>query len=169
MAVVAVAYGVVTQGSLWYPINLLSAAAMPSMAEASDEHLKAFDALAFGVAVVSHTLISILVGLVYAVMLPMFGHRRSLVPLWGGVVAPILWTGLVWASLDVLNPALNARVNWAWFVLSQIAFGLTAGYVISQTQKVETMQTWPLAARAGLKGAWDPEDEGGEREEAPKP
>ena len=164
MAVVAVAYGVIMFGSPWYPINLLSAAAMPSMAEADVEHLKAFDALAFGIAVVSHGLISILVGLVYAVMLPMFGPRRT--PLWGGVVAPILWTGLVWASLDVLNPALNRRVNWAWFVASQIAFGLTAGYVIARTEKVETMQTWPLAARAGLRAAWvPPEEEAAKQEE----
>ena len=31
---------------------------------------------------------------------------------------------------------------------------LVAGYVITRTQKVETNQTWPLAARAGLKAPW---------------
>ena len=107
-----------------------------------------------------HGLISILVGLLYAVMLPMFGHQRRLLPLWGGVVAPVLWSGLVWASLDVLNPTLNARVNWWWFIASQVAFGMTGGYVIARTQMVETMQTWPLAARAGLKGAYDQQEEG---------
>src|SRR6185295_10574965 len=35
MAVVALAYGLIAQGSLWYPVNLLSAAAMPAMARAS--------------------------------------------------------------------------------------------------------------------------------------
>ncbi len=161
MAVVAIAYGLIMHGSPWYPINLLSAAAMPSMAQADDAHLKAFDAASLGMAIVSHGLLSILVGLVYAVMLPMFPGK--LVALWGGVVAPLVWTGLVWASLDVLNPTLNARVNWAWFVVSQVAFGLTAGYVIARTHKIETMQTWPLAARAGLKGAYDRDDEGGEQ------
>jgi hypothetical protein len=163
MAVPAVAYGLISQGSVWYPINLLSAAAMPSMAAADDAHLKAFDATAFGVAAVSHLLISILVGLVYAVMLPMFGHTRY-TWLWGGIAAPILWTGLVWASLDVLNPALNARVSWPWFVASQVAFGLTCGFVIARTQKVETNQTWPLAARAGLKAPYVPVDGGEEGE-----
>jgi hypothetical protein len=153
MAVPAVAYGLIAKGSIWYPINLLAAAAMPSMAAADDAVLTAFDATAFGVALVSHALISILVGLVYAVMLPMFGHNRF-TWLWGGVAAPILWTGLVWASLDVLNPALNARVSWPWFIASQVAFGLVAGYVITRTQKIETNQTWPLAARAGLKAPW---------------
>ena len=46
---------------------------------------------------------------------------------WGGVVAPLLWTGLIAASLDVINPALNERIDWPWFVASQIAFGLVAG------------------------------------------
>lgn len=165
MAVVAVAYGVIAQGSIWYPINLVSAAAMPSMAAADDAQLKAFNALAFGVAVLSHGLLSMLVGLVYAVMMPMFGHPKYKW-LWGGITAPVLWTGMVWATLDVLNPALNARVNWAWFIASQVAFGLTAGYVISRSQQVETMQTWPLAARLGLKGAWDPEAP--ERPETPE-
>jgi len=158
MAIPAVAYGLISQGSIWYPINLLAAAALPSMAAADDAHLKAFDATAFGVALISHGLISILVGLVYAVMLPMFGHNRF-TWLWGGVAAPILWTGLVWASLDVINPALNKRVSWPWFVASQVAFGLTCGFFIARTQKIETNQTWPLAARAGLKAPYMAVDE----------
>jgi hypothetical protein len=28
---------------------------------------------------------------------------------------------------------------------------MTAGYVIHHTETVETMQTWPLAARAGIE------------------
>jgi hypothetical protein len=70
--------------------------------------------------------------------------------LWGGVVAPILWTGLVWAVLGVVNPTLEQRVDWAWFIVSQIAFGLAAGFVVGRAQPIATMQTWPLAARAGV-------------------
>jgi hypothetical protein len=66
-------------------------------------------------------------------------------------VAPLLWTGGLWAVLGVINPILNARVDWTWFVVSQIAFGLAAGYVVSRAQPVATMQSWPLAARAGVK------------------
>ena len=71
--------------------------------------------------------------------------------LWGGLLAPLLWTGGVWAVLGVINPVMNARVDWSWFVVSQIAFGLAAGYVVSRAQPVATMQTWPLAARAGVE------------------
>src|SRR5580765_8351951 len=63
MAVVACAYGVIAYRSVWYPINLLAAAALPSMAHADLAQLKAFDGIAFFVALISHGAISILVGL----------------------------------------------------------------------------------------------------------
>jgi hypothetical protein len=53
--------------------------------------------------------------------------------------------------LGVVNPALDARIDWPWFIASQIAFGLVAGLVISRAVPVATMQTWPLAARAGVE------------------
>ncbi len=69
-------------------------------------------------------MISVLTGLLYAVMLPMLPRRHLL---WGGLIAPLLWTGLIWAVLGMVNPVLNARIDWPWFIASQIAFGLAAG------------------------------------------
>jgi hypothetical protein len=70
---------------------------------------------------------------------------------WGGLVAPILWSGLIASALDVINPALNARIAWPWFVASQIAFGLFAGLVIARSGRVRVAQHGPLAARADLE------------------
>src|SRR5262249_8083761 len=42
MAIIACLYGLIAQGSLWYPVNLLAAAALPSLAEAGPAELKAF-------------------------------------------------------------------------------------------------------------------------------
>ncbi len=148
MAVVALAYGAIFQRSLWYPINLLSAVAMPRMAQAGVAELRAFSMTALILGIVAHGSISVLAGLLYAVLLPMLPRRHML---WGGLVAPLLWTGGLWAVLGVINPALNARVDWTWFVVSQIAFGLVTGYVVSRAEPVATMQTWPLAARAGVE------------------
>jgi hypothetical protein len=148
MAVVALAYGAIVQGSLWYPINLLSAVAMPGMSQASTTELRAFNLTALVIGIIAHGLISVLAGLLYAVILPMLPRRHMV---WGGLVAPLLWTGGLWALLGVINPVLSARVDWPWFVVSQIAFGLAAGYVVSRAQPVATMQTWPLAARAGVE------------------
>jgi hypothetical protein len=32
----------------------------------------------------------------------------------------------------------------------QISFGVVGGYVVFKSAKVETMQTWPIAARMGV-------------------
>jgi hypothetical protein len=120
---------------------------MPAMARADVETLRRFDGAALLIGVLVHGVISLLTGLLYALILPMLPRRHML---WGGVVAPILWTGLVWALLGVVNPALQQRVDWAWFIASQIAFGLAAGFVVGRAQPIATMQTWPLAARAGV-------------------
>lgn len=51
---------------------------------------------------------------------------------WAGVSAPILWSGVIASTMTPINPALSARVDWRWFVASQLAFGLTGGYVIAR-------------------------------------
>jgi hypothetical protein len=148
MAVVAIAYGVIFQRSLWYPINLLAAVAMPGMAQAGLGELRAFNGTALAIAIIAHGLISILTGLLYAVILPMLPSRHVF---WGGLVAPLLWTGGLWAVLGVINPVLNARVDWPWFVVSQIAFGFAVGYVVQRARPVATAQTWPRGARSASK------------------
>jgi hypothetical protein len=148
MAAVALFYGVLAQGSLWYPINLLAGIALPSITHLDVGQLRAFSLAALIIGTIVHAVISLLAGLLYAVILPMLPRRHML---WGGVVAPLLWTGLIWGGLSVVNPALNARIDWLWFIASQIAFGLAAGLVISRAEPITTMQTWPLAARAGVE------------------
>ncbi len=148
MAIVAVAYGMVAYGSPWYPINLLAAAAFPLPAHITLEELQAFHALALVVALISHAVLSLLVGLLYAAMLPMLPRHPAF---WGGLMTPLVWTGLIWTVLDVVNPLLNQRIDWRWFIASQVAFGMTGGLVIARAEQIETMQTWPMAARAGLE------------------
>ena len=149
MAIVACVYGVIAHRSIWYPINLLAAAAVPSLAQADLAQLTAFNGTGFIVGLISHGVFSILVGLLFAVLLPMLPSRRA--AFWGSLISPLLWSALIWATLRLINPALNARIDWIWFIASQIAFGMTTGYVVHHSKMVETMQTWPLAARAGIE------------------
>src|SRR5258705_11863493 len=149
MAIIACLYGVIAQGSLWYPINLLAAAALPSLADAGPAVLKAFHLSGFIVALISHGVISLLVGLLFAAILPMMPSRFT--AFWGSFLAPVLWTALIASTLRLINPALNARIDWAWFIASQVAFGLITGYIVAHSKMVETAQSWPLAARAGVE------------------
>lgn len=150
MAVVAMVYGLIAEGSLWYPINLLASAVLPSMNLASTEQLRSFDATAIAIATLMHGGLSLLVGLVYAALLPTLPGRTWL---WGGIVAPLAWSAVAWVSLSVVAPALNDHIQWGWFVASQAAFGLVAGWVILREQPVAILQRLPLAAKAGIEAA----------------
>jgi hypothetical protein len=161
MAVIACLYGILAHGSIWYPINLLAAAALPSLAEAGPAELKAFHLSGFIVALLSHGVISLLVGLLYAAILPMMPSRFT--AFWGSFLAPVLWTALVASTLRLVNPALNARIAWGWFIASQVAFGLITGFIVAHSKEVETAQSWPLAARAGVEAPGLIPEQGEER------
>jgi hypothetical protein len=148
MAVLAGLQGIIFHGSPWYTINILAATAMANLANADTATLSSFIPQAFVVALVIHGSASILVGLLYGVMLPMFPRYPAF---WAAIVAPLLWTGLLWSSLSVINPLLDARIEWRWFILCQMAFGAVAGFVVNQTERVHTLQHLPFAVRSGIE------------------
>ena len=148
MAVLAMLQGLVRHGSPWYTVNILAATASAKLANADTATLSSFIPHAFLIALVIHASASILVGLLYGVMLPMFPRYPAL---WAAIVAPLLWTGLLWASLSVINPVLEARIEWDWFIVCQIAFGAVAGFVVNLTEQVHTLQHMPFAVRTGIE------------------
>jgi hypothetical protein len=149
MAILACAWGFFRYHSIWYPVNLLAAAGVPELALASVATLIKFSVAGLIVGTVTHVSISILVGLLYVVILPMLPARFEW--FWGGIITPILWTGLVAASLRLVNPALAQHVDWPWFIFCQVAFGLVGGYVVFKSEKIETIQHLSLAAKLGVE------------------
>jgi hypothetical protein len=115
------------------------------------------------IATILHLICSVLVGILYGVALPMFPRRPILL---GGVIAPVLWSGLIHSIVNALDPVLSQRIDWLWFVISQIGFGIVAGIVVSRQERVRTWQYLPFAARAGIEtsGATDEKDEDGDRQ-----
>src|ERR1700688_313785 len=112
MAVLACAYGVLKAGSIWYPINLLAAAVYAQSLKLGPAQLNSFHADSFVIALILHVLVSTLVGLLYGAMLPMFARRPIIL---GGLIAPALWSGLLYTMLGLLNPVLASRIDWIWF------------------------------------------------------
>lgn len=148
MAVLASLYGLVTHGSLWYPINLLASIVYAEPMQLSETHLTSFHIELLLVAAAIHLATSVLVGLLYGVLLPMVPRRPILL---GGFIAPVMWSGLLYTSLAIINPLLDQRIDWKWFVASQIGFGIVAGLVVVRQERVRTRQYLPLAARAGIE------------------
>jgi hypothetical protein len=146
MAVLAMFYGIVSHGSIWYPINLLGAIVYEHI-DISTAQVEAFHIELLLVATVLHLATSVLVGLLYGALLPMLARRPILL---GGVFAPLVWTGLLHSILDIVDPILNQRIDWWWFLASQIGFGIVAGLVVVRQVRIPTWQ-FPLAARAGVE------------------
>jgi len=159
MAMLAALYGVVYQRSIWYPINLLAAGFFPG-AQTSAE-LAAFHLRMFLIAVPIHLITSLLVGLLYGAMLPMLPRRPVLL---GGLIGPILWSGVIHSILGIVNPVLDQRIDWLWFVFSQMGFGIVAGLVVSRQERVPTPQQVPFALRIGMEASGMKDENRGKRE-----
>ena len=148
MAVLACAYGVLKAGNIWYPINLLAATVYAQSLKLGPTQLNSFHSDSFAIALILHSIGSIFVGLLYGAMLPMFPRRPIVL---GGLIAPVLWSGLLYSIMQLLNPLLSSRINWIWFMASQIAFGVVAGIVVVRQERVSTRENLPFAVRAGIE------------------
>jgi hypothetical protein len=145
MAAIAALYGTLSGNGIWYAMNLLVAGLFPTAQQIGTFHVDQFL-----VAVPIHLTISLLVGLLYGAMLPMLPRHPVLL---GGVVAPLLWSGLIYGGLAFVNPVMNQRIDWTWFVASQFAFGIVAGVIVAKQEQIPTRQPVPLTARLGIEAS----------------
>ena len=90
----------------------------------------------------------VLVGLLYGAMLPMLPRRPILL---GGIIAPVLWTGLLHSVMGVVNPVLDEHIAWGWFLVSQVCFGVVAGIVVARQERIRTTQSLPFVMRMGIE------------------
>jgi hypothetical protein len=159
MALLAMLYGLIFYRSIWYPINLLAGSLYDSPNIPTNAALMHFRIDWFFFALAMHVTMCLLVGLLYGAMLPMLPTRPIVL---GGVIGPLLWTGLLYRVLDFVNPLLDQQINWIWFAASQVAFGVVAGLVVVRQNKVWTSENLPLAMRAGIEapGLMHERDEG---------
>ena len=161
MAVLACVYGLLKAGSIWYPINLLAATVYAESLKLGPAQLNSFHADSFAIALVLHGIGSIFVGLLYGAMLPMFARRPIVL---GGLIAPVLWSGILYSIMQLLNPLLASRIDWIWFMASQIAFGVVAGIVVVRQERISTRENLPFIVRAGIEAPGIiPPREGGEK------
>lgn len=149
MIVPAVLYGLIRYHSVWYAANLLAAGGFVRWAGESNAFLGQFHLRGLLAAFAIHALASVLIGLLYGAMLPMFPRWPILT---AGFIAPFLWTGILRSALGIISPILDQRIDWRWFIVSQIAFGLVAGFVVNLHVKVRTPQfrSLPFTVRAGI-------------------
>jgi len=148
MAALALLYGAVAKGSIWWPVNILSATVLPGLAEGGTEALMSFSLSGLIVGAIVHGTTSILIGWLYSAALPMFPRFAWL---WAGILTPLFWSALFFSVARFVSPTLAEQVSWPWFIVCQLGYGMVGGYVVARSQEIETMQTYPLAVRAGVE------------------
>jgi hypothetical protein len=149
MIVPATLYSLLKYNSIWYAVNLLAAGGFTSWVGASDAFLSQFHLQGLLAGIAIHGLTALLVGLLYGAMLPMFPRYPIIT---AGIMVPLIFTGIMHSALGIVSPILDQRIDWLWFVVSQLAFGLVCGFVVNLQARVRTpqFQALPFAVRAGL-------------------
>lgn len=135
MPIPALLWALATGRSIWYPSNLLAAMFYPDMRMLSALELQEFRSEWFFSAIVIHLVIALVFGAIFGVIM----LRLPTIPAplaWGGLVLPLLWTGMSYGLMGIVNPLLQERVDWPWFVASQFIFGIAAAIVVIRSEMV---------------------------------
>ena len=150
MLIPAEIYSVLRYHSIWYVVNLLGGGGVGEWVNPTEAQLAHFHLAAFITANIIQGVTTLLVGLLYGALLPVWPKRPMLL---GGIVAPVLWTGVLHSVLGIVNPYLQQHIDWWSFAASQVIFGLVAGYVVTRLGGLRRLAPVPLAVRLGVESA----------------
>ncbi len=135
MALPALAWAAASGHGFWYPVNLLAGMAQPGVGTLEAAELGRFHADWFLAAAALHAGLSMGFGLLFALVSPRLPPIPAPVA-WGGLVLPLVWTGISYGLMGVVNPALQDRVAWPWFVVSQFVYGVAAAAVVLRSETI---------------------------------
>jgi hypothetical protein len=136
MPVPALAYGILSGHGPWYPINLLAGFVIPGISGATQAELEQFYFGALILGIIIHAAFSVSFGLYFGVVSPTLPPLPGGPVIAGGVLMPLVWSGICYGFMGIVNPLLEERVNWLWFIISQMVYGLVMSIVVVNTQKV---------------------------------
>lgn len=148
MVIPAEIYGILRYHSIWYVVNLLGGAGVGTWTNPTMQQMTHFKLSAFLTANIIQGATTLLVGLLYGAMLPIWPKRPILL---GGLIAPVIWTGFLHSMLGIVNPFLADRIDWWSFAASQVLFGLVAGYTVTKLGHLRRLRQVPLAVRLGVE------------------
>lgn len=148
MVIPAEIYSILRYHSIWYVVNLLGGAGVGDWVNPTPAQIAHFRLGAFITANIIQGITTLLVGLLYGSLLPIWPKRPILL---GGIVAPVLWTGFLHSVLGIVNPYLQQRIDWWSFAASQVLFGLVAGYTVTKLGRIKRLAQAPLPVRLGVE------------------
>jgi uncharacterized membrane protein YagU involved in acid resistance len=135
MPLPAILWSTASGHGVWYPVNLLAGMVLPGTSELSTAQLSDFHASWLAAGLVIHAIMSLVFGALYGMLL----LRLPAIPgslAWGGLLFPLPWTGISYGLMGIVNPVLQERVDWPWFIISQFVFGAVAAVVVDRSEKI---------------------------------
>ncbi len=133
MPIPALIYGVVSGKGFWFPVNLLAGMVLPGV---EDRILGQFHLDLFILAIAIHATVSVIFGLMGGVLLPTLPRIPGGPLVWGSLIMPLLWTGVSYGLMGVVNPAMSKEVEWGYYLISQLVFGIAASIVVIYTEEI---------------------------------
>jgi hypothetical protein len=140
MPIPALAYGLLSGHGLWFPVNLLAGMVVPGISNASLAQLEQFSMGSLILAIVIHATLSMAFGLFFGVVSPTLPPIPGGPVIAGGVLMPLLWTGVCYGFMGIVNPLMQQYVSWPWFIVSQVVYGLAMSIVVVRSEKVPVAQ-----------------------------
>jgi hypothetical protein len=135
MPIAAIVWGLSSGRGIWYPANLLAAMVLPDMDKLPPAELSMFHPGWLAIALPMHAAMSLGFGAIFGVLMPRFRPIPSNLA-WGGLLMPLLWTSVCFGLMGVVNPLLQERVSWPWFVVAQFVFGLVTAIVVERSERL---------------------------------
>jgi uncharacterized membrane protein YagU involved in acid resistance len=135
MPLPAILWALINGHTIWYPGNLLAGMILPEPGQAPKEALEQLHSQWLLATLSVHLVMSAVFGVAYGLLLPKLPSMPD-PAVWGGVVLPMLWTGTSYGLMGVINPVLQQRVNWPWFIVSQFVFGIAAAVVVHRSEMI---------------------------------
>lgn len=135
MAVPALLWALFSLHGIWYPVNLLAGMVVPGMDALPDEALGQFNGSWLASALVIHAALSLGFGLAFSLLISKLPTIPGPIAM-GGLLLPLLWMGATYGLMGLVNPLLQEKVDWPWFIASQFVFGITAAIVVFRTEMI---------------------------------
>jgi hypothetical protein len=148
MPLPALAWGFLSGHGPWYPANLLAGMVLPGVGGMSVPELEQLQPTLLVVALVIHVAMSVVIGLVFGVLLPTLPEVPPPIA-WGGLLMPVLWTGVSYVAMRAADPALSTMVNWPWFIVSQFVFGITMPAVVLGAERLPRVRAGAVGGLVG--------------------
>jgi hypothetical protein len=160
MPIPALTYGLLSGHGLWFPVNLLTGMVVPGISGETAAQLEQFSATGLVLGIIIHAAFSVAFGLFFGVVSPTLPPIPGGALIAGGVLMPLLWTGLCHGVMGIVNPLLNEFVSWPWFIASQVVYGLAMSIVVINSEKVyaQPVGSGPTAPMA----LSEPDEQGGQ-------